>query len=95
MEVFTSSEELDLLLATGYRKPVTSLTTGDRSSLSDALLDYHLMAKVKTEMDQFCEGLDTFGTLGMLRSNPSLWEPYFIHANKDLSPGIAIYTCTF
>ena len=86
--IFANGEELDLLTVTGLRKPVTSLTTGDCVSISKALLDYHLMAKVKAEMDEFKCGLEVLGALDLIKSNPSLWETYFIHNDKDnLSPG--------
>ena len=53
---------MDLLMTTGYRKAVATLSINDCAALSAALLDYHLMAKVKAEVDQFCEGLKTLGT---------------------------------
>ena len=59
-------------MVTGYRKAVVTLTTNDCVALSVALLDYHLMFKVKMEMDEFSEGLQTFGTLDMIKSNLSL-----------------------
>ena len=40
------------LYETGCRKAVSSLKLSDRPAV-DALLDYHLMVKVKAEMDQF------------------------------------------
>lgn len=43
----------DLLLQTGFNKPITSLTTGNKEEISRAIVDYHLMAKVKCIMDQF------------------------------------------
>lgn len=73
---------------TGFRKAVSTLTTDDRIALSTALLDYHLMVKVKMEMDQFSQGLQTFGTLDMIKTNPSLWAPYLSLVDNNLSPGI-------
>lgn len=51
--VFAIDEGIDLLSATGFRKPFCSLQLSDRPSILSALIDYHLMVKVKTEMDQF------------------------------------------
>ena len=48
-------ENMDLVVQTGFRKPLIHLTIKDRHDLISSLLDYHLMAKVKTEMDQFKE----------------------------------------
>ena len=70
-------EVLDLLMTTGFRKPVANLTIPNRQNLSAALLDYHLMAKVKAEMDQFCEGLSTLEFLKAVRATPNIFTPYF------------------
>ena len=87
-EIYCSGEELNLMTSTGLRKSVSSLTTGDRTMISKALLDYHLMTNIKAEMDQFRCGLEVLGSLDLMRSNPSLWEPYFIASHQDdLSPG--------
>ena len=56
-------ENMDLVVQTGFRKPLIHLTIKDRHDLISSLLDYHLMAKVKTELDQFKEGLQTFSFL--------------------------------
>ena len=51
----------DLLLQTGYRKPISSLTTTDKKEIISALLDYHVMLKVKGAMDQYMDGLEALG----------------------------------
>ena len=58
--IFAMDEVLDLLMIKGFHKAISKLSIADRSDLIAALLDYHLMAKVKAEMDQFLEGLSTF-----------------------------------
>ena len=60
---FSIDEGASLLNETGYHKAVCSLKLSDRPALLGALLDYHLMIKVKAEMDQFKEGLQTLGYL--------------------------------
>lgn len=80
-------EALDFLLATGFRKPVSTLSLSDCPDLISTLLDFHLMAKVKTEMDQFIEGLRTFNFLDMLRADPNMWRPFFIRDTSHLTPG--------
>ena len=87
-EVFSTDEELNLLMTTGFRKPVTHLTVADCGDIISGLVDYHLMSKVKAEMDQFCKGLETFQFLDMLRANPKIWEPYFTHIESNLTPGM-------
>ena len=71
--VLSMDEGLDLLTATGFRKAVSCLTLGDRHDVISALLDYHLMGKVKAEMDQFMEGLETLGFFDAVKRNPKLF----------------------
>lgn len=93
--LFAMDEALDLLMTTGFRKPVANLTISDRQNLSAALLDYHLMAKVKAEMDQFCEGLSTLEFLKAVRATPSIFTPYFTQIKTNLTPGTYTRrTCT-
>lgn len=53
---FSIDEGESLLYATGFRKAMCSLTLLDRPAIVAALLDFHLLVKVKAEMDQFKEG---------------------------------------
>ena len=48
-----SIDGANLLNETGYHKAVCSLKLSDRPAVLGALLDYHLMIKVKAEMDYF------------------------------------------
>ena len=47
------------------------MTLSDRPAVLSALLDYHLMIKVKAEMDRFKDW-------AFLQSDPSLWDEYFL-----------------
>ena len=85
--VFAMDEGVDLLMATGFRKAISLLTLEDRPNVVSALLDYHLMGKVKAEMDQLIEGLNTSGFLDALKRNPVLFEPFFRHTENKLTPG--------
>ncbi len=80
-------DALDLLLVTGYRKAVCSLTQYDCSSIINSLIDYHLLFKVKSEMDQYREGLRTFGLLEKLKKDSELWKPFFVYQCNVLTPG--------
>ena len=94
--VLAMDEAFESLAATGFRKPVCMLGLSDRSSIISALLDFHLMAKVKTEMDQFRDGLSTFGFLDMVKANPLMWKPYFIVCGEiNLTPGMYMYYVLF
>lgn len=78
---------MDLLVATGFRKPVCNLKITDRLAILSALVEYHLMAKMKAEMDQFKEGLNALGFLDIVRRNTSLWEPFFMHHESKITAG--------
>lgn len=80
---------MDLLLVSGFRRPVSSLTLKDCQSLKQALLNYHLIAKVKAELDQFKEGLHLFEFYDLLLSDPEMWKPFFLYSSNDLTPGIS------
>ena len=53
----------DFLLQTGFNKPITGLTLADKEEIAHAMIDYHLIAKVKCAMDQFMEGLKEYQLL--------------------------------
>ena len=83
--VFAIDEGMDLLLATGFRKAVCHLTLSDRPAILSALMDYHLMAKTKVEMDQFKDGLTALGFLDTVRENPEM------HKNALLTAGTIVH----
>ena len=68
---------MDLLAATGFCKPLCNLKIADRPAIVSAPVEYHLMAKMKAEMDQFKEGLSALGFLDTVRRKPDMWEPFF------------------
>jgi len=79
---------LQLLYDTGFPKSINDVRVSDKRRLLSALIDYHLMVKVKAEMDQYREGLQTLGFLEVLNSNPEEWQPYFVAEEKKLTAGI-------
>lgn len=82
-----TDEGENLLYATGYCKPVSFMTVQDKHSVASVLLDYHLMVKVKAEMDQFKAGLSTLWFLELLQSNPEIWEPYLMAIGEPFNAG--------
>jgi quinol-cytochrome oxidoreductase complex cytochrome b subunit len=74
----------DVLLQTRFRKPISSLHVFNKQEVIDVIINYHLMMKVKCEMDQFLDGLQTYGLLDKFRKNPSLWKTLFIHSPSKL-----------
>ena len=86
--LFAMDEALDQLMTTGFRKLISHLTVPDRFNLIAALFNYHLMAKAKAEMGQFCKGLNTPWFLRAMRAAPSIFEMYFTQIETNLAPGI-------
>ena len=70
-----------LIIETGYRKPLCRLTMEDVPGLKQTLRD-HVLVKVKAELDQFCEGLNTLGVLEKMKRYPSLMAPLFTDSGK-------------
>jgi hypothetical protein len=74
-----------LLLSTGFCKAISLLTVKDVPGIIEALLDYHLLVKVKASLDQFIEGLCTLNFFDELKANPLIWKPYFIYEFEELT----------
>ena len=72
MRNFREFSILMKLVQTGFRKSVTCLTLDDAPSVSNALVEYHCMIKVKAAMDQFKNGLNALGLWGMLQECPAI-----------------------
>ena len=85
--VLAVDEAMELLVSTGFRKPVSQLGMTDVEDVIMVLLEYHLFVKVKAEIDQFVDGLKTLGFLGCLMKNPSMWESFFLPPKVTLTPG--------
>ena len=60
------------------------VTTTEKDEVASAMVDFHLMAKVKCIMDQFMEGLNVFGLLDKIKQQPSIWEPLYTQVHYDL-----------
>lgn len=83
--VIAIDEVMDLLLETGYRKPISSTSVSDKQEIIASLIDYHCMTKVKAAMDQYIEGLDVLGVLVAIRNNPVWFEPLFVSPDIPLT----------
>ena len=80
-----------LLLETGYRKPLSSLTCDDKPCIKEAVRDYHTLVKIKPELDQFSDGLETLSVLQTVKKYPSLMSPLFVDQGSEcLNKGIVI-----
>ena len=77
-------EAFDLHMMTVFTRPLPNSCIADCSNLIAALLDYHLMAKVTEEMDQFLEGLSTFEFLDIMKANPRIWNLNLLKLTPNL-----------
>ena len=87
-----NSEKADdsIIYETGYRKALCKLTLKDVPELKQTLRDYSLV-KVKAELDQFSEGLNTLGVLSKMKKYPALMAPLFTDCQtKKLDKGSCI-----
>lgn len=88
--LFYDDDNASLLLDTGFRKPLACLTCSDKALLKDTLRDYHTLVKIKPELDQFADGLETLGVLQALKKYPSLMAPLFAHEKREINKGILL-----
>lgn len=87
--MFLPEEAASVIFSTGYRKPLSKLTLGDKGSLRSVILTHHCMLTSKAAMDQFCEGLEVLDVLGMMRLNSDIMMPLFIDEEKPLTAGLS------
>ena len=91
-DIFDDPDHELVMLETGYRKPLSSLAVSDKEAVQKTLKT-HLLARVKPEMDQFCEGLDVCGILENIRKYSSLMTSFFIYTPMDLTAGMLLCVC--
>jgi len=84
---FEMDEATELLLASGFRKPISSLIVQDKEKLRSSLIDYHCMLKVKAALDQFCEGLKCVGVMEIMVKHPNMFKTMFVADSTPLTAG--------
>ena len=86
--LFENDQWQTVLLKTGYRKPLSSLTMKDMIGIKHTLRNFYMLLRVKAEIDQFLEELSCLGVLDQVRSHPMLMQPLLIPSEKcKLSKG--------
>ena len=90
-EIFDDSDTADIILETGYRKPLGTITVSDGEEIIRVLKRYHTLIKVKAEIDQFIEGLQCLGIDRCIKEHPELKEPLFVNRSKSLTAGMCRY----
>lgn len=74
-EILGCQINASFLADTGYRKPPK---LSDKFEMCSVLKHYYTIAKVKPEIDQFLEGLETLGVLEMMRQCSDLMKVFFV-----------------
>ena len=78
--------EISFITEAGYMKPLSKLCLDDVSDLVSTLITYHhLFIKVKAHMDQFHEGLESFGLGSYISEYYSLLQPLFVDEKVGLT----------
>lgn len=67
------------LAETGYKKPPR---VGNKFEMCSILKQYHTITKVKAELDQFIEGLETMGVLNMMKQQSEIMKLFFVADDK-------------
>ena len=63
------------LAETGYKKPPR---LSDKFEMCSTLKQYHTITKIKAELDQFMEGLETMGVLNMMKQHSDVMKVFFV-----------------
>ena len=53
-------------METGYSKPLQCLAISDATYINEVLKNFHCIIKVKAEIDQFIEGLNTLDIVNVI-----------------------------
>ena len=75
--LFNDTDNESILLETGFRLALCRLTCADKEVIKSAIRDYHSLIKIKTELDQFSDGLKMLGVLQAVKEHPDLMAPLF------------------
>ena len=82
----TKEEFSSILADTGFKRPLTCLTLADVAEIESTLKVY-LLLRVKPELDQLIDGLDTCGVLEGVHHHPEVMAPFFMHCAAPLTKG--------
>ena len=74
---------------------MSALSLQDRDDIVSVVTTYHTIVKVKAEVDQFLDGLQSLGVHDYIKSHPDLMKPLFVADNiTQLTSGKSLY-CTY
>ena len=78
----------DALLECGFTKPLLKLTLDDVSQLINSATLHSTLLRIKSELDQFLDGLNQAGVLHSIQQYPDLFHPLFVCSGSPISAGI-------
>ena len=76
-------EDLDLLLSTGFNKPVMMLKLADKGNIIRVVSLHYTVLRCMAELDQLKKGLSSLGVLKIITQNPSIMAPFFVCSPDD------------
>lgn len=78
----------DVLLECGYTKPLSTLKAIDVTQLIKNVTLHSTILKIKSELDQFIDGLNEAGVLHSIRQYSDFFRPLFVSSGTAISAGI-------
>lgn len=90
-DLFAAHEHYqDALLDTGYRKPLSSIVPSDIPEIEQTLKN-HVILNVKSELDQFVDGLRVCGIHERVVMYPLMMAACFIPTTVKIDKGMVWY----
>ena len=75
------SEQYDFRYDIGIAQPSQSVEIIDRDRIVQGIASHYAIIRVKAELDQILEGLNTLELQDLIRQNPQKMRPLFLHAD--------------
>ena len=83
MRALLDSDEYDFRLDIGCGVLSSTVDLSDRDTIVQSLANYYVVVKVKAQLDQLVEGLDTLGVFDLVRANPRRGRELFVYATPQ------------
>ena len=73
---------IDIIIDSGYTRPLASVRMSDRAGLIGVILQHAVIYRVKAVLDQIKEGLKILGVGEAMCKYPDLLKPFFVAGLK-------------
>lgn len=73
---------LNLIVESGFTKPVTSITITSKLEVMNALMMHFTLYRNKAVFDQLRSGLEVLGVSDAMRKYPDILEPFFVGGKR-------------